>query len=158
MKPGDEIQLVTFRVADHWFAFSVFQVERILRYERPVPLPKAPDYLEGTIRFGDEIVPLVDLRKRLQVPAPISDETRVVIVSLDEDRIGVVVDAVLEVLKLPAEEVLRPPTMVQGLAAEYISGIVLQGDRTLVVLAAAKLLTSEESLAIAALTVEAANG
>ncbi len=154
MNLGDEIQLVTFRIGDHRFAFSVFQVERILRYERPVPLPKAPDYLEGTIRFGDDIVPIVDLRKRLQVAAPISDETRVVIVNLDEGRIGVVVDTVLEVLKLSAQEVQPPPTMVKGLAAEYISGILPQGDRTLVVLAAAKLLAAEERLTIEALTAE----
>ncbi len=157
MSSGDEVQLVTFRVADHEFAFNVFQVERILRFEKPTPLPKSPDYLEGTVHFGDEVVPVVDMRKRLEVVAPEGEETRIVIVSWEEGRVGLVVDAVLEVLKVPAEEILPPPGIVKGLAAKYISGILPREGRTLVVLAVSKLLTSEERIALDALTAEMAN-
>ncbi len=154
MSVGDEIQLVTFRIGEHAFAFSVFQVERILRYVEPRPLPQAPKYLEGTIRYGEDVVPVIDLRKRFETTAPIADETRVVVVTLDESRVGVVVDAVLEVTKVPAEQVSPPPSMVRGLAAEYISGIYASSDRTVVVLAVPKLLSSEERVALDALTVE----
>ncbi|UCD23883.1 MAG: purine-binding chemotaxis protein CheW [Gemmatimonadota bacterium] len=157
MNVGDEVQLVTFRIGDHEFAFSVFQVERILRYAAPNPVPQAPDYLEGTIRYGDEVVPVVDLRKRFETEAPIGDETRVVVIALEGGRIGVVVDAVLEVLKVSAEDVAPPPSMVQGLAAEFISGILTRGDRTLLVLAVPKLLSSEERIALDALTAEIAH-
>ncbi|PYO37312.1 MAG: chemotaxis protein CheW, partial [Gemmatimonadetes bacterium] len=51
MTGGDDIQLVTFRVGGQDFAFNIFQVERILRYEAPSPLPKAPDFLEGVLRY-----------------------------------------------------------------------------------------------------------
>jgi purine-binding chemotaxis protein CheW len=157
MTVGDEVQLVTFRVGEHQFAFNVLQVERILRFEPPIPLPKAPDYLEGTIQFGDEVVPVVDLRKRLEADSHKGEETRTVIVSMEQSRIGVVVDAVLEVLKVPAEEIQPPPSIVKGLAAEYINGILKRGDRTLVVLAVAKLLTSEERIVLEALTAEMAH-
>jgi purine-binding chemotaxis protein CheW len=154
---GDQVQLVTFRIGEHRFAFNVFQVERILRYEPPVPLPQAPDYLEGTIRFGEEVVPIVDLRKRLEAAAPVADETRIVVLGLEPGKIGVVVDAVLEVLNVSAELVQPPPSIVKGLAAEYISGILTQAETTVVVLAAAKLLTSEERLVIDALSAEVAH-
>ncbi len=63
----------------------------------------------------------------------------------------------LEVLKVPAQRVSPPPPVVQGLAAEYISGIVSLEDRTIVVIAAGRLLSSTERLALEQLTVEAAH-
>ncbi len=144
MSTGDEIQLVAFRLGGQDFAVNIFQVERILRYQEPAPLPQAPDFLEGVVQYGDAVVPVVDLRKRVNVDAPVEDETRIMILELESERIGIVVDAVLEVLKVDAERVTPPPKIVQGLAAKYISGMVSQEDRTVVVLAAGKLLSSEE--------------
>ncbi len=157
MSVGDEVQLVTFRVASHEFAFNVFQVERILRYEVPAPLPNAPEFLEGTVQYGDFVVPVIDLRKRLSVEAPVGDDTRVVIIETEHGKAGLIVDAVREVMKLEADRVKPPPKLVKGLAAKYISGIVTKDDRTIVVLAAAKLLTAKEHLALAELTLETAH-
>ena len=151
---GDVVQLVTFRVGGHQFAFDVFQVERVLRYEPPRPLPKAPEYLEGTIRHGDHAVPVVDLRKRLEVAAELTEETRIVILEWEQGKVGVVVDAVLEVLRVEADEVSAPPGIVKGLAAEYVSGLVTREEDTLVLLSTSKLLTSQERLALEALTTE----
>ena len=118
---GDDIQLVTFRIGKHDFGFNVFQVERVLRYEEPTPLPKSPLFLEGTLVYGDDVVPVIDLRKRLEIAAPIEGETRVVVVESDGEKVALVVDAVLEVLKAPAARVAPPPSIVKGLAAEYVS-------------------------------------
>jgi purine-binding chemotaxis protein CheW len=152
----DEIQLVTFRLGGHEFAFSVFEAERILRYEPPSPLPKAPKYLAGTVRYGDEVVPVVDLRERLELPASFDDGTRIAVVQLEQGKVGLVVDAVLEVMKASAESVSPPPEIIKGLAAECISGILTVGDRTIVVLAVAKLLDADERVAIGDLLAEMA--
>jgi purine-binding chemotaxis protein CheW len=157
MNSADEIQLVTFRLGGHEFAFSVFEVERILRYEEPSPLPKAPGYLAGTLQYGDEVVPVVDLRERLELTATIDEGTRIAIVQWDEGKVGLVVDAVLEVLKTSAESVAAPPPIVKGLAADCISGILTLGERTVVLLAVAKLLATDERLALQSLMVEMAN-
>lgn len=151
MSGGDEIQVVTFRLGGHDFAFNIFQVERILRYEEPSTLPNAPDFLEGMIRFGDRVVPVIDLRKRVRVEAQHREETRIMILEWEEGNIGVVVDAVLEVLKIAAESITPPPKIVRGLAAKYIGGIIAHGDRTIVVLSAPALLTSKERLKVEAL-------
>lgn len=143
---GDEVQLVTFKVGGQDFAFTIFQVERILRYEAPSPLPKAPEFLEGVVRYGGGAVPLVDLRKRLGTPAPLREETRTIILEFDGGKIGVIVDAVTEVLQVAAQAVTPPPGIVRGLAAEYIAGLVVQNGRTIIVLNTNKLLTSQEKL------------
>ena len=146
---GDDVQLVTFRVAGQDFAFNIFQVERILRYESPAPLPKAPDFLEGVLQYQGEPVPVIDLRKRLGVEAPLKDDTRIIVLEWDGGRIGFVVDTVTEVLQVSAAEVSAPPPLVKGLAADYITGLVGREARTIIVLNTAKLLASKEKLALA---------
>jgi purine-binding chemotaxis protein CheW len=148
MKTGDDVQIVSFLVGAQEFAFDILQVERILRYERPAELPQAPDFLEGVIRYEGGAIPVVDLRKRLEVPAEVRDETRLMVLGLDGDRVGIVVDAVREVLRVDAGSISPPPPMVRGLAAAYISGIVVQEERTLVLLNARRLLTATERLAL----------
>lgn len=147
---GDDIQLVTFRLAGQDFAFNIFQVERILRYEQPARLPKSPDFLEGMLRYQDGAVPLIDLRKRLGVAAPQEEGTRIVVLEWDGTRLGAVVDAVTEVLQVPAASISSPPPIVRGLAAEYITGIVVRDNRTIVVFNTGKLLSAKEKLVLEA--------
>lgn len=149
MNTADDIQLVIFRVGPQEFALDILQVERILRYEKPAPLPKAPDYLEGVVQYAGGVVPVVDLRKRLEVDAPIRDETRLMVLALDGQRIGTLVDEVREVRRVDATRITAPPPMVRGLAATYIAGIVGVGDRTIVVLNAGRLLSATERIALA---------
>lgn len=157
MSTGDEVQIVTFRLGGQDFAFNIFQVERILRYQEPAALPKAPAFLEGIVQYASVVVPVVDLRKRVNVDAPLREETRIIILEWEEGKVGVVVDAVLEVLKVAAEQIAPPPPIVRGLAAKYIVGIVTLDSRTIVVLSAPKLLTSREKLALDRLSVKAAD-
>ena len=145
---GDDVQLVAFRIGGQDFAFNIFQVERILRYESPAPLPKAPEFLEGVLQYQGAAVPLVDLRKRLGAEAPLRDDTRIVILEFEGGRIGVVVDAVTEVMQVAAATVTPPPGIVKGLAAEYIAGLVVRNGKTIIVLNTNKLLSSREKLAL----------
>lgn len=148
MNSADDIQVVVFRVGPQEFALDILQVERILRYEKPATLPQAPDFLEGVVRYEGAVVPVVDLRKRLTVDATVREETRLMIVLLDDQRVGILVDEVREVLRVDSTTITAPPPMVRGLAAAYIAGIITRHDRTIVVLNAAKLLTSTERLAL----------
>jgi purine-binding chemotaxis protein CheW len=146
---GDDVQLVTFRLAGQDFAFNIFQVERILRYEEPAALPKAPPFLEGVLRYEGRAVPVIDLRKRLGVPSPREEGTRIIVLEWEGTKLGAVVDAVTEVLQIPASDVAPPAPIVRGLAAEYIAGIVVRDKRTIVVFNTGKLLTATETLALA---------
>jgi purine-binding chemotaxis protein CheW len=145
---GDELQFVVFLLGSQEFGLSIFQVERILRYEVPASLPNAPDFLEGVMPYGSGVVPLVDLRKRIGLPADHREETRVMVLQFEEHHVAVVVDQVVEVLRVDTRTITQPPPMVRGLAAEYISGIISRPQRTIVVLNAARLLSSTERLAL----------
>jgi purine-binding chemotaxis protein CheW len=148
MTTGDDVQLVTFRVGPQEFAFDILQIERILRYQAPSPLPQAPEFLEGVVPYAGGAVPVVDLRKRLQLEAPVREETRLMVVDLGDQRIGVLVDEVREVIRVDSTTIAAPAPVVRGLAAAYIAGIVTRADRTIIILNARKLLSSTERLAL----------
>jgi purine-binding chemotaxis protein CheW len=148
MTTGDDIQVVTFKVGRQEFAFDILQVERILRYAPPSPLPKAPEFLEGVMPYGEGAVPVIDLRKRFELDAPIREETRVMVLELDDQRVAVLVDEVREVLRVDSTAISAPGPVVSGLAAVYIAGIVARPDRTIIILNARKLLSSTERLAL----------
>lgn len=148
MNTDDDIQVVTFRVGGQEFAFDILQVERILRYTAPSPLPKAPQFLEGVMQYGDGAVPVLDLRKRFELEATIGEETRLMVLELETQRVAVLVDEVREVLRVDTTTITAPGPMVSGLAAAYISGIITRPGRTIIILNARKLLSATERLAL----------
>jgi len=150
MITADDVQLVTFRVGGQELAFDILQVERILRYQTPVPLPKAPAFLEGVIAYDGGAVPVLDLRKRLELASPIREETRLMVLGLEDQRVAIVVDEVREVLRVDSTTISAPGPMISGLAAAYIAGLVTRAERTIIVLNTRKLLTSTERLALTA--------
>jgi purine-binding chemotaxis protein CheW len=145
---GDDIQVVAFRVGRQEFAFDILQVERILRYTAPSPLPKAPQFLEGVLPYGGGAIPVIDLRKRFELEASIREETRLMVLELETQRVAVLVDEVREVLRIDTTTIAAPGPMVSGLAAAYISGIITRPGRTIIILNARKLLSSTERLAL----------
>jgi purine-binding chemotaxis protein CheW len=148
MNTADHVQVVTFRLGPQEFAFDILQIERILRYEAPARLPTAPDFLEGVIPYGSGAVPVVDLRKRFELEAPVREETRAMVLDLGDQRVAVLVDEVREVLRVDSTTIAAPGPMVSGLAAAYIAGIVPRPGRTIIILNARKLLSSTERLAL----------
>jgi purine-binding chemotaxis protein CheW len=153
MNTGDDVQLVTFRVGRQEFAFDILQVERILRYSAPSPLPKAPGFLEGVMPYAETAVPVIDLRKRFELDAPIREETRAMVLELEDQRVAVLVDEVREVLRVDSTTITAPGPVVSGLAAVYIAGIIARPGRTIIILNARKLLSSTERLALSELGV-----
>ena len=151
MTTGDDVQVVTFRVGRQEFAFDILQVERILRYSPPSPLPKAPQFLEGVLPYGEGAVPVIDLRKRFELDAPIREETRLMVLELENQRVAVLVDEVREVLRVDSTTISAPGPVVSGLAAVYIAGIITRPERTIIILNARKLLSSTERLALSGL-------
>jgi purine-binding chemotaxis protein CheW len=159
MSQGDDIQVVVFRVGGQDFAFDIFHVQRILRWEKPSRLPKAPRFLEGVLTVQDAVVPVIDLRKRFELAsAEVGEETRTMVLEVEGTAVGAVVDAVQEVLRVDASRIAPPPPVVRGLAAEYVQGIITIPGRTIILLQAARLLTSAERIALEALDPERAHG
>ena len=140
-------QLVTCEVAGERFAVDIFAVERVLRFTPPRLLPNSASWLRGVIDLGDSVIPVVDLRERLGLPlGAIPESARILVVAVDDARIGVTVDAVHAIRTVLASAIEPPPAIYRGLAKDYLEGIVRQDGEIFVVLAAARLLTSTERI------------
>jgi len=142
-------QLVTCEAAGEQFALDIQSVERVLRYTVPRQVPNSAPWLRGVIAHGSRLVPVLDLRERLSLPAAAEDvRARIVVVTLDDGPIGVIVDAVHEVATVEASAVEAPPSVYRGLAKEFVQGIVRRGERLSVLLDVGHLVSSTERIAM----------
>jgi purine-binding chemotaxis protein CheW len=142
-----QVQLVTFRVGGEEFGLDVFQVHEILRHVEPTPMPKAPAFVEGVLDVRGTLVPVVDLRKRFELlDVRYDDDTRIILVDFQGERLGLVVDEVSEVMRVAETAVSPPPQFVRGLAAEFIRGIVRMEGRLVVLLDLERILSSQERM------------
>ena len=141
-------QIVTFRLGDDLFAADINDVERILRYAEPTPIPNVPPWVQGVVEYRSRVVPVVDLRVRFELPAPAPNSaTRLMILSSDGEWIGAVVDAVLEVVSIGNVRLAPPPPLFKGMAADFLKGILRRNDRLVIVLDVTRLLATRERLA-----------
>lgn len=148
MTTATAAQIVTFRLGEDLFAADINDVERVLRYSEPTPVPNVPTWVQGVIEYRSQVVPVIDLRIRFELePTPPTGTTRLMVLSADGEWIAAVVDAVLEVVPLGAARLAPPPPLFQGLSAEFLRGILRRQNRLIIVLDVARLLATKERLA-----------
>jgi len=142
----DEIlQLVTFRLGDEEFGVDIHALQEIIRMMTITRVPKAPSFVEGVVNLRGQVIPIIDLRKRIGMPSAVYDKTtRIIVVQLDRKTVGFVVDAVGEVRRIPARVVEPPPPIVAGIESEYIEGVGKLEDRLLILLDLHRLLSDDE--------------
>ena len=140
-------QLVIFRLGDEEFGVDILQVREIEKLEQGVTrVPKSPNFVEGVINLRGEIVPIVDLRKRFGlVVREIGHESRVVIVEVNKNLVGMMVDAVVEVLRLNVSAIDLAPTITKGVDAYFLSGVARIGERLIILLDLERALSAEEA-------------
>ncbi len=150
---GGTVQVVVFRLAGGEFAAPIEQVQEIIRPGAITRVPRAPDWVEGVINLRGNLVPVVDLRRRLGLPTEVSGElTRIIITDSQGSRTGLVVDGVREVLKVPEAAVEEVPEMlVREVDTTGMAGVVNLEQRLVLLLNFTALLTAEERAALAGL-------
>lgn len=148
MASGDELQFVVFRVGDRELALGIVQVERILRYEPPNDWPGGPGFLAGRIAYRGALVPVIDLRPRAGQRPAFHEETRTMVLALEQASLAVVVDQVKEVLRVDTRTIQPPERELAAAFAESASGTIQRPGRNILILNAARLLTGEERLAL----------
>lgn len=142
-------KLVMFRLGEDLFAADIFAVERVLRYAPPTGVPDMPAYIEGVMDYQGRVVPVVNLCRRFELaPTPAVAETRILVLNVSGEWIGVVVDGVTEVVPFDRAALSAPPKLFRGLAREYVKGIIRRGDRLLIYLDVEHLLSSTERIAL----------
>ena len=143
-------QIVTFRLGDELFAADIQAVERVLRYAAPTPIPNVPAWIEGVIDYHGRVVPVIDLRRRFEMPAADRrDAARILVFNVGGDWVAATVDTVVDVSAVTDGAVIPPPPFFRGLAGEYLRALVRRGDRLVLLLDAARLLSATERLVLA---------
>jgi len=121
-------QVITFRIADEEYGLNILQVQEIIKFIPPVRVPKAPDYVEGVINLRGKIIPVIDLRKRLNKEvSPYTDLTKIIIVDIGKKISGLIVDEVIDVTML--KDIENCPYIHEERRSEYIMGIGRQNER-----------------------------
>ncbi len=147
-----EIQLVIFQLAGEYFGVDIAAVESISKLQTITSVPHAPDFIEGVTNMRGSVMPVVDLRKRFGLPAAdTSKESRIVTITMNEVKIGMVVDAVSEVLRISEKQIVPPPTLVANINAAHVAGIILVEERLVILLDLVKVLTIGEFETLAGL-------
>ena len=147
-KAEQELQLVTFRLANEEYGLPITKVREINRLVPVTKLPQTPSFMEGIINLRGRIIPVIDLRKRFNMPiTDHDDDTRIIIVEISGQIVGVTVDAVTEVVRLNTANIEPSPATVT-VDSQYIEGVGKIDDRLIILLDIDKVLTNKEEIAI----------
>ena len=139
------LQCVTFRLQDEIYGINVMQVQEVLRVTEIAPVPGAPHYVLGIINLRGNVVTVVDTRERLGLDAKEMDEsTRIVIIEADKLVVGILVDAVAEVVDLRMSEIESAPSVGNDESSKYIQGVASRDGELLILVDLNKLLNDEE--------------
>ncbi len=141
-----EIQLVSFLVGKEEFGADILMVQEIIRMQPITRVPNAPHFVEGVINLRGKVIPIVDLRKRLNVETDVdARKIRIIVVDVDGKITGFIVDAVSQVLRIPKHTIEPAPSIViEGIDSEYITGVSKLNDKLLILLDFNKILSRRE--------------
>ncbi len=142
---GEVVQVVSFRLGHEEYGVDIAQVQEIIRMVAITHVPRAPRFMEGVINLRGQLIPIIDLRTRFSMSRQEhTKSTRIVVTEIGSKRVGMVVDAVSEVLNIPIENVEDAPEMVAGVGTEYIQGVGKVGERLIILLDLTMVISGEE--------------
>lgn len=146
---AEETQLVVFKLKTGEivceYGVPITKVHEIIPMAVPTKLPQVPDFVEGIINLRGKIIPIIDLKKRFGMNASEqSSESRSVVVEVEGQTVGIIVDEVSEVLRLSQDSIEPPPSVIGGITAEYLIGVGKIEDRLLILLDMDKVFNEAE--------------
>ena len=139
-------QLVIFSVAEESYGVDISMVSEIIRLQEITKVPRTPTFVEGVINLRGKIIPVVSLRTIFYLPAAEQTrESRIVVVDIEGQQTGIMVDAVTEVLRIAADAVEPPSSVIAGADSDYLLGIAKVGDKMITLLNLEKVLSREQA-------------
>jgi purine-binding chemotaxis protein CheW len=129
------IQLVGFRLDNEDYAIAITKIQEIILMKPITRIPQVPDFIEGLINLRGSVIPIVNLRKRFGLHSrEVDDETRTIVVNIQEKTVGCIVDAVTQVMRINRDQIQPPPLSVLVISHQYIAGLARLDDRLLIIL------------------------
>jgi len=143
---------VTFSLADETYAIDVLQVQEVLKMTDIAPVPGVPDYILGIINLRGDVVTVIDARRRMSLPYREPDDaSRIVIIDAGHQNVGILVDAVAEVVQISPSSVDPAPAVGNDQTSRFILGVTSTEEGLTILIDLNKLLSDEEWAAMRAL-------
>jgi len=147
-----EKQLVIFELGEEHFGIDIAAVEGIVKLQEITPVPHAPSYVEGVTNLRGAVLAVMDLKKRFGMDAgERTRDTRIVVAMMGTLKVGMVVDAVSEVLRIDDSVIEPTPPMITTVDSAFITGIAKIDTRLVILLDLGKVLSAEEKRSTAML-------
>ena len=129
------LQLVSFKIGSEEYGIDILKVQEINRMSNITKVPQAPHFVDGVINLRGKVIPIINTRRKFNLEEKESDkDTRIVVVDINGEVIGLVVDSVNEVLRIANSIVEPPPNVTVESGADYITGVARLDDRLLILL------------------------
>jgi purine-binding chemotaxis protein CheW len=144
----DVLQMVGFVVAEELFGVDILMVQEIIKNINITAIPDSPDFIQGVINLRGNIIPIIDLRKRLKLVdkmKPKGGDVWIMVLNISGRVTGFIVERVTRVIKVQANMIKPPPDLVvSGLKSDYIRGVCKQDQQILVILDFNRILLVDE--------------
>lgn len=139
---GEILELLAFRLSTEEYALEIRMIKEIIKPQEVTRVPRVPVMMKGVISLRGAIIPILDLRTRLGLAEAVpTRKTRFLVLAVEEDLCGLVVDEVTEVIRVTQSELEPPPQVMGGAEGEYIRGVVRVKDRLIILLEPQRVIT-----------------
>ncbi|MHB1041857.1 MAG: chemotaxis protein CheW [Eubacteriales bacterium] len=152
-----EKQLVVFHLSEQTYGTDIASVYEIIRMDSISRVPRTPDFVEGVINLRGKIIPVIDLCKRLNLTKTNQTDSKwIIIADIAGITIGMIVDAVSEVLRISNDRVEPPPPVVHGVDSAYLKGVAIVEEGLIILLDIKQVLLKQEKNELKGLRLESA--
>ena len=131
---NSERKILVFELGTEKYAIDIAKVERILGYAKPTGLPDSDKFVEGVIDYETGVLPVINLCTKFNMPGKqVGSQTKIIVIKEEDFKIGIIVDAVYEVIDVSQESIDDVPAITKVNSRTYISGL-LKRDKSIVIL------------------------
>jgi len=153
-----DLRLITFRIGPETFVLDIMAVRQIIPYSGSTSLPTAPSFVEGIIVLRGEVIPVIDLRRRLY--PRLTERAEQPLVLITHSSAGVIalkVDEVRRIVNVARDQLLPPPPLVRGIRGELLIAVVPHADEVLLLIDMEAVLTEDEKRELAEVELRASS-
>jgi purine-binding chemotaxis protein CheW len=143
-----EEQLVTFKLGKEEFGVDIMKVQEIIKIPPVTFVPRAPRFIEGVINLRGNVIPVISLKERFKMEITGStNDARIIVIQVNGRTMGVIVDQVTEVIRIPEDAIEPPPPVAVGIDSGYLRGVGKIEDRLIVLLELDTIIDKEQLIA-----------